>query len=196
MSLSSDLSWRSVKIASIAARGVLKLAFYCRDSCTINYKEHLYKPVVLQSNTTPTSRLIIMNTFLKSVICAAFIGSLAACGGGSDSQQVTNCSLSGTAPIVPAQTGIVGTAFSQTLINTGTAPTGCAISFSGTSLPPGLSIRANDGLISGVPTTAGRFNSGIIVTVRSTDGGSGDSRSVPVTFTITAAAAATSVAVE
>ncbi|SEQ96791.1 Putative Ig domain-containing protein [Actinokineospora terrae] len=74
----------------------------------------------------------------------------------------------------------VGTAYSQTLTATGgTAP----YKWTATTLPPGLTINLNTGVISGTPTTASNYN----VTVTTTDAAN---RALPTTFPINVTPAA------
>ena len=80
-----------------------------------------------------------------------------------------------------AQTGTVGTPKSVQV--TGSSSDGEAVTFTGTGLPPGLSISSG-GTISGTPTTAGTYN----VTVTGTDN-TGATGSASFVFTITGGAA-------
>jgi Putative Ig domain/PA14 domain len=63
-----------------------------------------------------------------------------------------NITTPATSPL--AVTATVGTAYSYTVVATGTAP----ITYSATSLPPGLSINSTSGAITGTPTTAGSYS--------------------------------------
>ncbi|MGE5829422.1 MAG: M4 family metallopeptidase [Micromonosporaceae bacterium] len=74
------------------------------------------------------------------------------------------------------QTGTVGVAASLSLTATGGTP---PYTFSATGLPPGKTINASTGVISGAPTTAGTYS----VTATVTDSASG-SASQPFTWTI------------
>ena len=68
-----------------------------------------------------------------------------------------------------SQTGTVGTA--KSLQMSGTDSGGLALTWSATGLPPGLSINASSGLISGTPTTAGTYSS--VVTAKDSTNASG-----------------------
>ncbi|RFU42295.1 peptidase [Actinomadura logoneensis] len=82
------------------------------------------------------------------------------CGGQPGSPQVTNPGN---------QTGTVGQAASLQI--SATDPGGSALTYSATGLPPGLSINASTGLISGTPTTQGTYS--VTVTAKNTAGNSG-----------------------
>ncbi len=74
-------------------------------------------------------------------------------GGGGASGTATTFAVTTTA----ANFGVVGNAYSSTLITTGgTAP--LTWSLFGGSLPPGLMLNAGTGAVTGTPTTTGNFN--------------------------------------
>lgn len=88
----------------------------------------------------------------------------------------------GTAPTITTpelDAATVGTAFSQKLAATGTAPITWAVK-SGTALPAGLALDGTTGLVSGTPTTAGAYS----VTIVASNGTSPDAEK---TFTGTVA---------
>ena len=68
------------------------------------------------------------------------------------------------------QTGLTGTAASVAL--TASDPDGTAVTFTATGLPPGLTISATSGVISGTPTQVGTFS----VTATASDGSLSQSR--------------------
>lgn len=69
-----------------------------------------------------------------------------------------------TAPVItsaaPTPTGTVGTAYSFTVVATGSAP--IAFSIGTGSLSPGLTLNATTGVISGTPTASGTFTGTIV----------------------------------
>ncbi|MFC1660074.1 putative Ig domain-containing protein [Gemmatimonadota bacterium] len=74
--------------------------------------------------------------------------------------------------------GIVGTAYSQTLAATGGDGT-YAWAITGGALPGGLSLNPGSGVISGTPTTPGTFN----FTVQATSAGLNDTQNLSITIT-------------
>ncbi|MBS1809999.1 MAG: discoidin domain-containing protein [Acidobacteria bacterium] len=68
---------------------------------------------------------------------------------------------------LPSRTNAVGEAVNTTL--TASDPNGDTLTFSASSLPPGLSINST-GTVTGTPTTTGNYN--VIITVNDTRGGS------------------------
>lgn len=83
----------------------------------------------------------------------------------------------------PNQTSARNTAVSLTLI--GSDPNGTAVTYSASGLPPGLSVNANSGVISGTVTTTGTYN----VTARVSDGSLTASRTF--TWTVTSSTSST-----
>ena len=73
--------------------------------------------------------------------------------------------------------GTEGTSYSQTLTATGTAPITWSIA-EDSSLPAGLSLGADTGVISGIPTADGTFN----FTVTATNSGGSDSEQLSITI--------------
>lgn len=107
----------------------------------------------------------------------------------TDTDAVVHPQVPPTLGNVPDQSGTVGTAFSLALapwvtLTNGDAITGYAIA-SG-SLPPGLTLDAGSGIISGIPTAAGTYD--LTVTASDDDG---VSNSDAVRMTISAAAVST-----
>lgn len=90
---------------------------------------------------------------------------------------------------VPAQNGTVGTASSALALASyfsgGTAP--YSYSISAGSLPPGLSLHASTGQITGTPTTAGSYSATVRVTDSAGTPATADSNSIA--FTVAAAPA-------
>jgi hypothetical protein len=80
------------------------------------------------------------------------------------------------------QTGTVGTALGGVQIHATDSASGQTLTYAATGLPPGLSISASTGLVSGTPTTAGTFT----VTATATDA-TGASGSAAFTWTISSA---------
>lgn len=86
-----------------------------------------------------------------------------------------------TVPSITSPTsasGTLGVAFSSTIVATNPPITG----YSGASLPPGITVNAVTGAITGTPTTPGVYNSTLTATNAAGPG------NLPVTFTITAPA--------
>lgn len=83
--------------------------------------------------------------------CGSSVDGISGFGGTAGS---TSTALAITPTALPA--GVVGTAYTQALTSTGTAPFTWSIS-SGT-LPPGLTIDTGTGTLSGTPTIAGTYN--------------------------------------
>lgn len=100
---------------------------------------------------------------------AAFGGSSGG-GGGTNTVTVTNPG---------SQTGTVGTAKSLQIQASDSG--GAALTYSATGLPPGETINASSGLISGTPTTAGTYST--TVTAKDTTNASG---SATFTWTVSA----------
>jgi hypothetical protein len=76
--------------------------------------------------------------------------------------------------------GVAGTAYSQTLTATGGTPPYVTWSLSSGSLPPGLSLNASSGVISGTPTTSGTFS--FAVTVRDSAGSTSPAQALSITI--------------
>lgn len=85
------------------------------------------------------------------------------------------------------QTGVVGTAVT-TLALVGADPDGGTLQYTATGLPPGLTLAASTGRISGTPTTAGTYS----VAAKVSDGTTASTRSF--TWTITGGSATITVA--
>ena len=107
--------------------------------------------------------------------------------------RIMRMGIAGVSPPLPKpqlddpgdQVGQVGAL--STLQVTASNPNGVTLTFGATGLPPGLTIDANSGLISGQPTATGVYN----VTVTVTDGSGSDSQAfgwtisqAPLTFTL------------
>ena len=86
---------------------------------------------------------------------------------------VTNASVSPTITTTTLPGGVTGTAYSQQLAATGTAP--ITWSLQSGALPNGLNL-SSAGLISGTPTVAGTFN----FTVKATNSGGSDTKALSI----------------
>src|SRR5947207_492643 len=69
------------------------------------------------------------------------------------------------------QTGTAGTAISGLQVHATDSAAGQSLAYSATGLPPGLSINASSGLITGTPTAGGTYD--VTVTATDTTGASG-----------------------
>jgi hypothetical protein len=118
---------------------------------------------------------------------SGYSGVVASTSGLGTDQQATFDAAAGTVTVASISTpptitstnafaGTVGVAFSNNLSATGSAP----VTFSGTSLPPGLSVATN-GVITGTPSTAGNFNATL------TAANAAGTNNQSVTFTIAGA---------